>query len=135
MLLYSTTPDKKFEGPELEGSENGTDTRAATGICSDVIEQRCIDTIAQRARNITDDSNGNTCEALERELKENLFDGCSGFGGQGNSLGSFTVRSLEDLNTVRNSSDCWPIQQKSDWLMKIADVTSHVSVCLSIHVL
>lgn len=134
-VIFNNPPEKKFKGPELEGSENGTDTRAATGTCSDVIEQRCIDTIAQRARNITDDSNGNTCDALERGLKENSFDGCSGFGGQGNSLGNFTVRPLEDLNTVRNSSDCWPIQQKSDRLMKIADVTSHVSAILFIHVL
>jgi hypothetical protein len=124
-VIFNNPPEKKFKGPELEGI-NKTDTRAATGTCSDVIEQRCIDAIVQKARNVTGDTDGSICKKLEHELK-GTFTGCSGFADHGSSLGNFSIKSFGDLGAVRNSSDCWPVQQKSDQLMDIGEVTSYVS--------
>ncbi|KAM5445193.1 hypothetical protein MaudCBS49596_007782 [Microsporum audouinii] len=126
-VIFNISPSKKFKGPRLEGNAVATDTRAATGVCSDVVEQRCIDTITQRAKNATEIANGNACEALERELQKGPFDGCDGFSGQGSLLANFTVKPLGDLNAVKNSTDCWPVQQKSDKLMEITEVTSYAT--------
>ncbi|EZF22355.1 hypothetical protein H112_04804 [Trichophyton rubrum D6] len=86
-VIFNDPPANKFTPP------SGADTFAATGTCADVIQQKCIDTITQRARNAANRARGNAnaCNALE------------------------------------NSSDCWPVQQKSDGLMQIAEVISNGS--------
>ncbi|EZF33525.1 hypothetical protein H109_07443 [Trichophyton interdigitale MR816] len=130
-VVFNDAPFKKFKYPMKEGKIAGasvivnmTDSRAAAGRCSDVIEQSCIDKILQHASDVADDGSGNTCEKLEQEMKKN-FDGCTSFGGPGTSLGNFTVKSLDALSTVKNSSDCWPTKQKSDRLLEIARDTSY----------
>ncbi|KAK2836073.1 hypothetical protein FQN49_006708 [Arthroderma sp. PD_2] len=133
-IIFNNPPSKVFEYPMKEGKVgdtllNRTDTLAATGTCSDVIEQSCLDTITQRARDAANNANGNACQALEQELKKDDFRGCSSFRrGQGStSLGNFTIKSIRDLHAVRSSSDCWPVQRKSDNLMQIAEVISNGS--------
>ncbi|DAA78960.1 TPA_exp: Uncharacterized protein A8136_2745 [Trichophyton benhamiae CBS 112371] len=130
-VVFNDPPFKKFKYPMKEGKIAGTsvivnmtDSRAAAGMCSDVIEQSCIDKILQNASDVAEEGSGNTCEKLEREMKKN-FDGCTSFGGPGTSLGNFTVKSLDALSTVKNSSDCWPTKQKSDQLLEIARATSY----------
>ncbi|KAK2871920.1 hypothetical protein FQN49_002697 [Arthroderma sp. PD_2] len=124
-IIFNNPPSKLFEYPKEGGR---TDTLAATGICSDVIEQSCIDTITQRARDTANDNTDrNACNALEQELQKDDFSECSSFGGQGTSLGNFTIKSIGDLHNIRNSSDCWPVQQKSDNLLQIAEVISNGS--------
>ncbi|EFR05184.1 hypothetical protein MGYG_08198 [Nannizzia gypsea CBS 118893] len=130
-ILFNDPPFKKFKYPMREGKISGTsvivnmtDSRAAAGMCSEVIEQSCIDKILQKASDVAGEGNSNTCEKLEREMKKN-FDECTSFGGQGSSLGNFTVKSLDALITVKNSSDCWPTKKKSDRLLEIGKVTSY----------
>ncbi|GBF60097.1 hypothetical protein TMEN_2500 [Trichophyton mentagrophytes] len=122
-VIFNDPPVNKFTPP------SGSDTFAATGTCADVIQQTCIDTIKQRARNAASRAGGNAnaCSALEQELKKDDFSGCSSFAGHGTSLGNFTVKSIGDLHAARNSSDCWPVQRKSDGLMQIAEVISNGS--------
>jgi hypothetical protein len=123
-VMFNDPPKKKFKG--REGNDYISNTQAATGTCADVLEETCIEAINAHARNATENGDGNVCDRLKRELKRDSFDSCKGFGGQGSSLGDFTVRSLSDLDAVKNSSDCWPVQQKSDQLMGIAEIISHV---------
>ncbi|EFE40040.1 hypothetical protein TRV_05256 [Trichophyton verrucosum HKI 0517] len=122
-VIFNDPPANKFTPP------SGADTFAATGTCADVIQQKCIDTITQRARDAANRAGGNAnaCNALDRELKKDDFSGCSLFGGHGTSLGNFTIKSIGNLHAARNSSDCWPVQRKSDGLMQIAEVISNVS--------
>ncbi|KAJ5499776.1 hypothetical protein N7453_008827 [Penicillium expansum] len=124
VVVFHDAPSKKFDGPELEGNPNGTDIRAASGTCSDVIDKTCIEKLTEKASKLGEETNGNVCTALERELKETSLDECDGFAGKGSNLGNFTVKSLDDFNAVKNSSDCWPIQPKSDQLVEIASITT-----------
>ncbi|KGO38555.1 hypothetical protein PEX1_106490 [Penicillium expansum] len=124
VVVFHDAPSKKFDGPELEGNHNGTDIRAASGTCSDVIDKTCIEKLTEKASKLGEETNGNVCTALERELKETSLDECDGFAGKGSNLGNFTVKSLDDFNAVKNSSDCWPIQPKSDQLVEIASITT-----------
>ncbi|KAJ6187720.1 hypothetical protein N7519_002628 [Penicillium mononematosum] len=117
IVVFNDAPSKKF-------NRNGNDVRAASGGCSDVIDKTCIERLTEKATESADEADGNVCTSLERELKSTSLDECNGFAGNGGNLGNFTVKSLGDLNVVQNSSDCWPIQPKSDQLMEIASVTA-----------
>ncbi|KAF4760455.1 hypothetical protein N7455_002235 [Penicillium solitum] len=124
VVVFHDVPSKKFDGPELGGNPNGTDVRAASGTCSDVIDQTCIEKLTEKATKLADEADGNVCTTLERELKKVSFDECNGFAGSGSNLGNFTVKSLDGLDMVKNSSGCWPIQPKSDQLVEIANSTA-----------
>lgn len=130
VVVFHDPPSKKFDGPQQEGG-NRTDTRAASGTCSDVIEQKCIDSITERATKVANDANGNVCSTLERELNRLSFSECDSFSRGSGQLGNFTVKSLGDLNAVSNSTDCWPIQPKSDKLMEIGSNVAKVSQILT----
>jgi hypothetical protein len=104
---------------------SGKDTRAASGTCSDVIDKTCIEKLTEKATELAG-ADGD-CMTLERELKKTSFDDCDGFARNDGKFGNFTVQSLDGLNTVKNSSDCWPIQPKSDQLEEIASDTALVS--------
>lgn len=125
VVIFNDAPDKKFDGPELEGG-NRTDTRAASGTCSDVIDQKCIDKLTERATKVAGEAGSNTCSALVKEFKGLSLDECDGFAGKTNMLGSFTVKSLDDLDKVSNSTDCWPIEPKTDQLLELGNVTAMV---------
>lgn len=86
----------------------------------------------EKATKLAEEANGNVCTTLERELKKTSLDECYGFSGKGSNLGNFTVKSLDGLNAVKNSSGCWPIQPKSDQLVGIANFTALVSELLFI---
>jgi hypothetical protein len=120
VVVFNDAPSKKF-------NQNGNDVRAASGNCSDVIDKTCIERLTEKATELADEADGNVCTSLERELKSTSLDECNGFAGNGGNLGNFTVKLLGDLNAVKNSSDCWPIQPKSDQLIEIASVTAIVS--------
>ncbi|OGM51143.1 hypothetical protein ABOM_000136 [Aspergillus bombycis] len=126
VVTFNDPPEKQFDGPIKTGKDrNITDVQAARGTCPDVIEQRCIDSLTERARSVTNTtSTGDVCAALERELKQNTFEGCGDLGGKGKGLGNFTVTSFGDLSTVKNSTDCWPIKPKSDGLALITENTA-----------
>ncbi|KAJ5616156.1 hypothetical protein N7537_001270 [Penicillium hordei] len=124
VILFHDAPFKKFDGPDLEGIYNGNDVRAARGTCSDVIDKTCIEKLTEKAMELAEEANGNICTMLERELKTTSLHECNGFAGKGSNLGNFTVKSLDGLNGVKNSSGCWPIQPKSDQLAEIANFTT-----------
>ncbi|KAJ5123959.1 uncharacterized protein N7515_007784 [Penicillium bovifimosum] len=123
VVVFHDPPSKKFKGPKLQGKHNGTDTRAASGTCSDVIDKKCIKMITDRATELADQANGEVCEELNREFKKNLPDECDGFGGNGRSFGEFSVKSLGNLTSIPNSTDCWPVMPKSDQLLGIMSST------------
>ncbi|KAE8387862.1 hypothetical protein BDV23DRAFT_185867 [Aspergillus alliaceus] len=121
-VIFNDTPSKRFDGPEVHGQDpsgedrNSTDTRAAHGTCPDVIEQKCIDKLTERASNGVYNGKDDACAALERELKKR---------GNGRGLGNFTVTSFGNLTAVSNSSSpCWPILPKSDNLAEITVQTA-----------
>ncbi|KAK2858418.1 hypothetical protein FQN49_004754 [Arthroderma sp. PD_2] len=80
VVIFNDPPFKRFKYPMKEGKVGGTivdmtDSRAATGACIDGIDQSCIGTVTQRARDLNYDANRNNCEILERELnKDSLID-------------------------------------------------------------
>ncbi|CAG7939103.1 unnamed protein product [Penicillium nalgiovense] len=117
VVVFNDAPSKEF-------NQNGTDVRAASGSCSDVIDKTCIKRLTEKATELADEADENICTRLERELESTSLDECNDFMGNGGNLGNFTVKSLGGLNAVKNSSDCWPIQPKSDQLMEIASVTA-----------
>ncbi|KAE8381160.1 hypothetical protein BDV26DRAFT_301959 [Aspergillus bertholletiae] len=123
VVIFNDPPEKQFDGPVKTGKDkNVTDVQAARGTCPDVVEQKCIDTLTARARSLINaTSNGSVCAALERELKQNTFEGCGDLGGKGKGLGNFTVTSFGDISTVKNSTDCWPIKPKSDDLALVTE--------------
>ncbi|KAB8222839.1 hypothetical protein BDV33DRAFT_50239 [Aspergillus novoparasiticus] len=126
VVTFNDPPGKQFDSPIQTGKDrNITDVQAARGTCPDVIEQKCIDALTEQARSVTNStSNGGVCAALERELKRNMFEECGNLGGKGKGLGNFTVTSLGDLSTVKNSMDCWPVKSKSDGLALVTEITA-----------
>ncbi|KAJ5960403.1 uncharacterized protein N7479_007553 [Penicillium vulpinum] len=125
VVVFLDAPSKKFDGRKLEGnSANRTDTRAASGTCSDIIDKTCIEKLTEKATKSAGDADGNFCTALEQELKKTSFNECDGFAGNGSGFGNFTVKSLDDLDALEKSSPCWPIRPESDHLMEIASVTT-----------
>ncbi|KAA8642506.1 uncharacterized protein ATNIH1004_011451 [Aspergillus tanneri] len=123
-VVFHDPPAKKFPAPKLPGNTNLTDTRVAHGTCPAVIEQKCIDNLTKRATMAIDNAQGqDICADLRSQLKRDTIDGCADLAGTGHGLGNFTVTSLGDLSPVRNSSDCWPIQPKSDNLAEITQNT------------
>ncbi|KAJ5188655.1 hypothetical protein N7491_004975 [Penicillium cf. griseofulvum] len=115
VFVFHDAPSKKFDG---------ADTHAARGTCSDIIGKTCTEKLTEKATKLAEDADGNVCMRLERELKKTSFDDCDGFAGNGGKLENFTVQSLDNLDTVKNSSNCWPIQPKSDQLVELASVTA-----------
>ncbi|KAB8208074.1 hypothetical protein BDV34DRAFT_222896 [Aspergillus parasiticus] len=126
VVTFNDPPEKQLNDPIQTGKDrNVTDLQSARGTYPDVIEQKCIDALTERARSVTNGtSNGGVCAALERELKMNTFEGCGDFGAKGKKLGNFTVNSLGDLSTVKKSTDCWPVKPKSDDLARITEITT-----------
>ncbi|KAF9895201.1 hypothetical protein FE257_000103 [Aspergillus nanangensis] len=116
-VLFNDPPAKKF---------SGSHERGASGSCSDVIEEDCIDALTRRGRQIADRQSGanHTCEAFKRDLDENPVEECSGYRGKDLGLGNFTVASLDNLTAADNSSSCWPITPKSDRLFEIGEYTA-----------
>lgn len=51
IVLFHDAPSKKFDWPEPEGNCNGTEVRATSGTCSDVIDKTCIENLWRRQRN------------------------------------------------------------------------------------
>ncbi|KAJ5576045.1 hypothetical protein N7535_002971 [Penicillium sp. DV-2018c] len=124
VVVFHDPPSKMFKGPKLEGKDNGTDIRAASGTCSDVIDKKCIKKITDRATKLGDENGGDVCERLDREFKKNAPDECDGFAGNGRSFGRFSVQSLNNLTSIPNSTDCWPVKPKSDQLLGIVGRTT-----------
>lgn len=105
---------------------DGKDAKKAKGTCPDILDQKCIDTIIRRARDIASGAKGDASSALSRDLGSHSFDKCRGLtAGNGGRLGNFTVRSLDNLLPIsgssNSSSDCWPILPKSGNLAKISE--------------
>ncbi|KAJ5794805.1 hypothetical protein N7457_001404 [Penicillium paradoxum] len=123
VVIFNDAPSKKFDGPQLEGG-NRTDTRAASGTCSDVIDQKCIDKLTERATKVGQEGGSKICSSLEQELKKFSLNECNGFAGNSDRLGDFTVKQLDDLEPIPKSEGCWPIKPDSDQLLEIASVKS-----------
>ena len=56
VVVFHDVPSKKFDGPELGGNPNGTDVRAASGTCSDVIDQTCIEKLTEKATKLAEEA-------------------------------------------------------------------------------
>lgn len=137
-VFFNDPPAKIFQYPtELAGpkddngeAQNVTNTAAASGTCSKVIDQACIDRLTERARSIIGDADGDGCAPLEDELNSSSFDECSASWLGSSLLGNLTVTSLANLSTIsgsqNSSSDCWPVVSKSDNLSEIAENTAYV---------
>lgn len=137
-VFFNDPPAKTFRYPtELAGprddneeAQNVTDTAAASGTCSEVINQACIDRLTERARSIINDADDNGCALLEDELNSSSFDECSDSWLGSSTLGNLTITPLENLQVIsgsqNSSSDCWPVVSKADNLSEIAENTSYV---------
>lgn len=137
-VFFNNPPAKTFRYPtELAGprddngeAQNVTDTAAASGTCSEVIDQACIDRLTERARDIINDADGDGCAQLEDELNNSSFDECSASWLGSSTLGNLTATPLANLQTIsgsqNSSSDCWPVVSKSDNLSEIAEDTAYV---------
>lgn len=142
-VIFNDPPAKTFQYPkELAGpkddngeTHNVTDTAAANGACSEVIDQACIDRLTEQARSIVNDADGDSCAQLEDELNSSSFDECSSSWLGSSTLGNLTVTLLANLQTIsgsqNSSSDCWPVVSKSDNLTEIAGITAYVCCPLS----
>lgn len=137
-VIFNDPPAKTFQYPKKPAgprndhgeSRNVTDTAAASGPCSEIINQACNDRLTKRARDIINDADGDACAQLEDELRNSSFDECSDSWHTSSSLGNLTVTSLANLSTIsgsqNSSSDCWPVVSKSDNLSGIAENTAYV---------
>lgn len=134
VVVFNDAPEKKFES-SMTGASEANKTSTATGTCDEVIDEACLYNITQRVDRLMGNHSSNFCQVIEHELKKNDFQGCSGFGAHGETLGNFSIKSLKDLQPVKNSSDCWPVFDKSDQLFKIGSDISYVSfpICSSFH--
>ncbi|KAJ5835010.1 hypothetical protein N7447_001036 [Penicillium robsamsonii] len=118
VVVFHDPPSGSFNGSTVEGSNTGDETRAGTGTCFDIIGKTCIEKVTEKATKSVKEAGGN-CTTLERELKRFSLDECDGFAGAGGKLGNFSVKALDDLVAVKNSTNCWPIKPKSDQLVEI----------------
>lgn len=85
--------------------------------CKEVMSQRCVDAIQDRASKVAEGKSKDLCKALKRDLDENDIDACDNLTGGGKGIGKISVRDLSTLENIEgsrnSSSDCWPILPKS----------------------
>ncbi|KAJ5384527.1 hypothetical protein N7517_002438 [Penicillium concentricum] len=118
VVVFHDSPSDVFNGSTVEGSNTGDETRSASGTCFDVIGKTCIEKVTEKATKSVKEAGGN-CTTLEQELKKFSLDKCDRFADAGGKLGNFSVKALDDLVAVKNSTNCWPIQPKADQLIEI----------------
>ncbi|KAI8685063.1 hypothetical protein NCS57_00174300 [Fusarium keratoplasticum] len=85
--------------------------------CAEVMGQRCVDAIQDRASKVAEGKSRDLCKALQEDLLKNDIDACDNLTGGGKSIGRISAKDLSKLENIggsRNStSDCWPILPKS----------------------
>ncbi|RSL90136.1 hypothetical protein CEP52_014681 [Fusarium oligoseptatum] len=85
--------------------------------CAEVMGQRCVDAIQDRASKVAGEKSKDLCKAIQEDLEENDIDACDNLTGGGKGIGKISVKDLSKLENIdgsRNlSSDCWPILPKS----------------------
>ncbi|KAM5350074.1 hypothetical protein ACJ41O_006579 [Fusarium nematophilum] len=116
--------------PQAEFKQNGEHT------CLEVINQRCIDAIQDRATKVASQDHDDLCKALKEDLEDNEIDACENLTGGGKGIGSISSKALSDLENIEGSgnstSDCWPILPKTANLAPIFteinefDVSDHI---------
>ena len=99
-VTFDDAPANSFKASGSNSLES------ATGACSDIISQKCIDKLTERARNVTRDHSGsNLCSSLENALNGAHFDECRDLGGNGTAIGNFTVASLDNITPITKSKN------------------------------
>lgn len=103
-VLFHDPPQDTFE-------RNGTHT------CSEVINQKCIDAIQDRAAKIGSGNSKNLCADLKEDLEESDLKECENLTGGGKGIGNISTTALSSLKNIEgdsnSTSDCWPILPKS----------------------
>ncbi|RSL61638.1 hypothetical protein CEP53_005026 [Fusarium sp. AF-6] len=91
--------------------------------CAEVMGQRCVDAIQDRASKVAEGKSEDVCKALHEDLLKNDIDACENLTGGGKGIGRISIKDLSKLENIqgtRNStSDCWPILPKSANLAEI----------------
>ncbi|KAM0415645.1 hypothetical protein ACHAPT_013417 [Fusarium lateritium] len=105
------------DSPQKEFTLNGTHT------CAEVISQRCIDALQDRASKVAEGNSKELCKALKEDLEDADIDACEHLTGGGKGIGKISVKDLSGLENIEgsrnSSSDCWPILPKSANLAEI----------------
>ncbi|RSL52448.1 hypothetical protein CEP54_010900 [Fusarium duplospermum] len=85
--------------------------------CAEVMGQRCVDAIQDRASKVAGSKSKDLCKAIQSDLEENDIDACGNLTGGGKGIGKISVKDLSKLENIKgsrnSSSDCWPILPKS----------------------
>ncbi|RSL90250.1 hypothetical protein CDV31_015730 [Fusarium ambrosium] len=91
--------------------------------CAEVMGQRCVEAIQNRASKIAEGKSKDLCMALQEDLIKNDIDACDNLTGGGKGIGRISVKDLSELENIQGSrnstSDCWPILPKSANLAEI----------------
>ncbi|KAJ4185049.1 hypothetical protein NW767_013008 [Fusarium falciforme] len=91
--------------------------------CAEVMGQRCVDAIQDRASKVAEGKSRDLCKALQEDLLKNDIDACDNLTGGGKGIGHISVKDLSKLENIEgsrnSSSDCWPILPKSANLAEI----------------
>ncbi|KAI8691876.1 hypothetical protein NCS56_00181200 [Fusarium sp. Ph1] len=85
--------------------------------CAEVMGQRCVDAIQDRASKVAEGKSKDLCKALQEDLQKADIDACDNLTGGGKGIGKISVKDLSKLENIEvsrnSSSDCWPILPKS----------------------
>ncbi|KAJ4195676.1 hypothetical protein NW755_001839 [Fusarium falciforme] len=91
--------------------------------CAEVMAQRCVNAIQDRASKVAEGKSRDLCKALQEDLLKNDIDACDNLTGGGKGIGHISVKDLSKLENIEgsrnSSSDCWPILPKSANLAEI----------------
>ncbi|KAI8719738.1 hypothetical protein NCS52_00755400 [Fusarium sp. LHS14.1] len=85
--------------------------------CAEVMGQRCVDAIQERATKIAKGKLKDLCNTLLEDLQKADIDACNNLTGEGKGIGKISIKDLSKLENIdgsrNSSSDCWPILPKS----------------------
>jgi hypothetical protein len=85
--------------------------------CAEVMGQRCVNAVQDRAFKVAEGKSKDLCKALQEDLQKADIDACDNLTGGGKGIGKISVRNLSKLENIEgsrnSSSDCWPILPKS----------------------
>lgn len=85
--------------------------------CAEVMGQRCVAAIQDRATKVAEGKSKDLCKALQEDLQKAEIDACDNLTGGGKGIGKISVKDLSKLENIEgsrnSSSDCWPILPKS----------------------
>lgn len=92
-----------------------------TGTCPDVINERSINGLRAKAEETVTQTQ--SCQALDKMLRNEPIEACANFAGIGRHLGRYSVIDVTQLSPIskaeNGTSDCWPVLPKKAQLSYI----------------